>query len=228
MPLLTNDYFKYADVEIPNLGGRTEKKVQSDVFSMIVEKESEVLKKALGIVLFKDLNQYIGCDGLSFNAPQEYKELVYGKDYTLEHPITKQTVYRYWNGLLEKDTCDSLLADYVYYYYWRFSLQKTTLSGDVKNDSKVGNNVSMSAKLSDAWNRFIDQYQSGISYGCEYGRIISNRLHNGYGLDFYHKERFYTNKEISLLVYLEENKSDFRLPIESHVFQNTIENEFGL
>lgn len=233
MPLTNKKYYTYSDREIPNLGGRTEDAVGNEVNYYIDSREKEVLRKAFGIKMYKDFEQYVDDSGLVPNAPQNYKDIVYGKTYEITKPGTDETFTRYWEGLINEKNIDSLLADYIYCEYWRYGVQKTTLNGDTKNSAKVGNNVSMSMKLSDAWNRFVFKYQGGYSSNYYYKhhnpfRIIPNRLGNGYGVDFCYPHTYYKDSEVSFLVFLSENKESYPLLAEPKCFNLQTENEFGI
>jgi len=233
MSIINKKYFQYSDREIPNITGRTEERVFNEVQYFIDKKEKELFKKAFGIKMYKDFVQYVDDSGLKANAPQNYKDIVNGKEYQINKPNTSDTYTRYWEGLKDEELWDSLIADYVHVEYWRFNVQKTVLNGENKNSAKVGNNVSMSMKLSEAWNRFVFKYQGGYNRNNYYGncnsyRIIKNRLGNGCGVDFYYPYNYYQDAEVSLLVFLNENKESYPLLEEPKCFNLETKNEFGI
>ncbi|BAQ84156.1 hypothetical protein [uncultured Mediterranean phage uvMED] len=237
MSLTDLTYYKTSERSIPHTFETEMDAVALDLSHYIKTCEIEVLKRAFGYEMYRDFYPYVGDGGLKSNSPQNYKDVVYGKDYEIEGHNNEKHL-RNWQGLINKELCKSLLADYTYYYYWQNNLTTTTSSGEVKNVPKVSNIHSMSHKLASAYNRFIYAFQGGYNSNWNRGycgfslpyTMVRNRLNNGYGINYNSYSNSNYNGEVSLLTFLYENKEDYPLIKNPYMFDAgfKLKNSFGL
>lgn len=237
MALTDDTYYKRSDRHISNVF-ETESDGRKDLNHYINTCEKSILKRAFGREMYRDFYQYVGKGGLDSNAPQNYKDIVYGKDYYIDLG-NGETELRVWNGLIDRDLCTSLLADYTYYQFWQDNVTTTTSEGEVKNSGKVSDIQSMSSKLTRAYNRFLSAFQGGYNHSLYHGgncnvtpyEIRYNRLKNGIWLDYYSD---HDNEDVSLLTFLHESNmiDDQTYPLLSkpYMFDAGLKykNEFGL
>jgi len=241
--LIDTTYFNFSDRYIPNSHETELDRVQDDINHFIQIGEREILMRAFGLDMYKDFKQYVGVGGLLSNAPDNYKDIVYGKDYTVLD--SKGDEYsRSWKGLIDKELCkDSLIADYVYYIYWQNNVTHTSDMGEVKNVGKVSTAHSISHKTSSAYNRFLDCFQGGYDlkkyhyHSCGYSlpfSIVRNRLNNGYGLNYNTIEYNNYSGEVSLLTFLYDmnniDENTYPLLRNTYLFDSGLKykNSFGL
>ena len=237
--LITEQYFRSSRRYIPNVNETEFDKMDIDLNDIIQVSEKEIEKRAFGFKMYRDFVQYVDNGGLTPNAPQNYKDIVYGKDYTVTGK-NGEIYDRSWIGLIDKDSCyNSLIADYVHYKYWENNITNTTDMGEVKNIGKVSNVHSMSHKLSNSWNRFIDVYQGGYNElrhhynGCGYSlpyTLVKNRLNNGYGINYNTLDYANYSGEVSLITFLHDNKDVYPLLDQPYLFDKGFDckNSFGL
>lgn len=235
--LIDTSYFKFSDRYIPNVNETEYTSMQSNIDHFIQLGEREIEMRAFGLEMYRDFKQYVEVGGLVSNAPQNYKDIVNGKDYIITDSHGNET-HKSWSGLIDKELCkDSLIADYVFYQYWQNNVTNTSDMGEVKNVGKVSNIHSMSAKLSGAYNSFLSKFQGGFNrsyyHGCAITpyRVRYNRLKNGVWLDYY-SESF--NGEVSLLTFLHDmnmiDENNYPLLRNNYLFDSGLkyQNSFGL
>lgn len=226
MTLIDNTYFEHWNL-IPNTNEPDPNNRTSEDLSLVIESvEKDVLSYAFGFKMWTDFKQYILADGFDENAPQNYKDIVFGKEYT--KMVGSQEKACNWAGLLETEPKASLLADIVYYTSKKHNATQTTSFGESKVDAKVGNKAIITHKISKAYNSFVSKFNGGIKSFTNGVTMEGNPywLVNG-GVDYY---GVYDNwGDVSLMRFLLDNKEDYPL-LDSNVirFGTPIKNEFGL
>ena len=223
--IIDSSYFEennfIANINEPDPNNRT-----SDNLNMLIElTERNLLSITFGRAMYEDLIKYYKDDSLT--PPTEYKNLVDGCIYEVEGKK------RFWSGLRNQATKESLIADLVYYEYQINNITQTTGVGEVSIDVKVGNKANVLPKTTRAWNRFIAKYNGviGVSisgYTLERNPywLISNRRGNGYGVDYYGHNN---EGEVSLIQFLEDNKKDYPLIVLDNCrYGGEFKNEWGI
>lgn len=142
MSLIDKTYFDDLDITIPY-----DDEGLDTLSSHITKYEPEILRRALGSTLYE----------LMIAAPtaSPYKEIVSGKDYTVEYGGQTHTVK--WNGITNADKI-SLVAYYVYYWWQRNHATLTNYSGEIKPGFENAATASMAMKIQNAWHRMTQLY----------------------------------------------------------------------
>lgn len=211
MYLIDASYF-IREIHIPNVNeSNTDSGVKLDYF--IDEKVRLLLStKALGSVLFTDLNNSVTNGILSNTAPQKWKDLVNGKTYT------KDGETYVWEGLLQtKGTFKkSLLAYYTYYYWLMDNVSLVSGVGELRGESKNTVNVNSTQRLTIIWNEFVKMYQgentcyNGVKY-----------VYNGVPVADYYNQN--SGNYVSLLQFLKDNETDYPdATLEMFEFKNQL------
>lgn len=226
MTLIDNTYFEHWNL-IPNTNEPDPNNRSSEDLDLIIESvEKEVLSYAFGFKMWNDFKQYILTDGFDENAPQNYKDIVFGKEYTKIVNSTEKDCN--WVGLLETEPKSSLLADIVYYTSKAHNATQTTQFGESAVDTKVGNKASITPKVTKAYNSFVRKFNGGIKSYPNGFTLEGNPYWfvNG-GVDYY---GVYDNwGEVSLMRFLLDNKEYYPLlNTDVRRFGAPIKNEFGL
>ena len=112
--------------------------------SYIEKYEKDFLIKLLGYTTYKDF----------LANPSTYAGLINGAEYTMQYNGLK-TVR--WNGLVNDDLI-SPIAYYVYYHFMRDLATSTATVGVTMANSENSSVVSMSHKLTFAWNAMMELY----------------------------------------------------------------------
>jgi len=177
--VIDSSYFKQGDLYIPNNtdtnAGVVGESNQTDLDFYIVEYEGQLLINALGIELYEQLVSALSdLDG----SNQKWKDLVNGKTYEDPNGVKKR-----WQGLRGENK-QSLVACYVYTQYLRNYDETFATTGIVKNDSKNATNYDATPKYIKAYNKFLKQYQSQLSYAPNF---YVNKFGNE-GTDWYSSE----------------------------------------
>lgn len=170
---------------------------------------SQFLKLTLGNVLFEELKGYTTDGELIISAPQKWKNLIDGCNYT------KDAVDYTWQGLKYTDGAFkvSLLANYVYVN--QFQTTTNSMLGQIALDGKNGILADSTPHLVDIWNEFVEMYQgSSDSNPQQYYR-------NGVlFVDYYgNREAGY----VSYLQFLNDNKLDYpNVPAGAIEYKNSL------
>lgn len=211
MYLIDASYF-IREIHVPNVNeSNTDSGVKLDYF--IDEKVRLLLStKALGSVLFTELNSNITSGVLSNTAPQKWKDLVNGKTYT------KDGESYVWDGLLQtKGTFKkSLLAYYTYYYWLMDNVSLMGGVGEVRGEAKNAVNINSTQRLTTIWNEFVKMYQgekacyNGVKY-----------IYNGVPITDYYNQN--SGNYVSLLQYLKDNETNYPdATLEMFEFKNQL------
>jgi len=140
MSIIDKTYFDDLDINVPDNEAET-------LTASITKYEPEILRLAMGSTLY---------ELMTANASASpYKEIMDGKDYTVEQGGVTYTVK--WNGLKNTDKI-SLIAYYVYYWWQRNHASLTAYSGEIKPGYENAAQASMAMKISNAWMRLKKLY----------------------------------------------------------------------
>ena len=217
----------YFDFSIANLNEpEPNSKKGTELSILIAQAERDVLSYAFGLKMWNDFKTYIA-DGFDGEIPQEYTDIINGKTYEIDG------VERYWLGLIQPETKESLLADYVKVIYTTNNVTQLTEFGQAEIDTKVGKKASSNPKITKYWNAFVSKLQGGFrafptGYTDEGSPfwVIQNRLGNGYGIDYYGLQE--GNGEVSLMQFIWENKELYPLFDQSYRRFGEFKNQFGI
>lgn len=223
--LVDNTYFQgkrfIPNINEPEVNNRTGDDLQSFIDSV----EKNVLSYCFGLEMWKDFKEKYN-DQSTF--PDNYKNLVEGTSYEFE-----EKTY-YWSGILEVELKRSFLADLVYYNFKIHQNSQASEFGEVSADTKVGNKASITPKVIEAYNSFITKcfggfrgFADGLTLEGNPFWVVSNRLGNGYGLDYYGINR--KNKDVSMMQFLFDNKADYPLlDLDYRRYGGERKNQFGI
>ncbi len=221
MPLIDSTYFKDSNILANVAEPGVSVNINQELDHQIKVGERDVLSFAFGWEMWEDFKQYI-VNGMDPDTPDNYKEIILGKQYE------KDGRKCYWLGLIQEETKESLLADFVYCNYRRDNSTQTTATGEAAIDSKVGNRASITPKYTRVWNRFIQKlhgnYRSNPS-GYTFERNPYWILPNG-GIDYlgiYPK-----SGTVSLVQFLDDNHDQYPLLDRNFRRFGEFRNEFGI
>lgn len=211
--LIDESYFQ-RELFVPNADDQ-DRSVYQELQQFIDEKARLCLKEVLGYTLFKDLDDNITDGNLDDAAPQKWKDLVNGKEYT------KDGYTYYWQGLLINEGAfkKSLLANYVFYYWLYYNQSTMSGVGEVVLNAKNAININSTQRLTSVWNEFVEMYQ-----GKQTKYTYSEYKRNGIKvIDWLgnNTNDYYS----SLIMFLSDNEEDY--PDAPLKMYNTI-NQFGL
>ena len=223
--LVDNTYFQgkrfIPNINEPEVNNRT----GYDLHSFIDSVEKNVLSYCFGLEMWKDFKEKYN-DQSTF--PDNYKNLVEGTSYEFE-----EKTY-YWSGILEVELKRSFLADLVYYNFKIHQNSQASEFGEVSADTKVGNKASITPKVIEAYNSFIIKcfggfrgFADGLTLEGNPVWVVSNRLGNGIGLDYYGINR--QSKDVSMMQFLFDNKADYPLlDLDYRRYGGERKNQFGI
>jgi len=196
MYIIDQTYFT-RDLSIPNIN-----EMQTEAFdnlnSFVDEYVRQLLRDALGIQIFNELDSYvIGGVFDGTGAPQYIIDLVNGKEY-----VNSGTTYK-WSGLISTQGVfkKSLLANYVYYQWLKNNFSTQSGVGEVTITPQNANLVNPTQKLVSVWNTFLLMYQNmNTCYPSVYYKGHTQVI-DWLGIN--------ANTEVSLIQYLNDNDTDF-------------------
>jgi len=219
--LIDSTYFQNANIIVNTNEPDPNSKTASVLDLLIAKSERDVLSFAFGIEMWEDFKQYIvnGYDELT--TPENYKRIIIGYNYTID------SENMFWNGLIQPETKESILADFVYTQYHTENTTKTTEIGEASLDTKIGVKVSSIPKITRVWNTFINKLHGGFRDNPNGYTLEGNPYWyiNG-GIDYYGICR--KNGYVSLMQFLFDNKSDYPLLDTNYRRFGSIKNEWGL
>lgn len=196
MYIIDQTYFT-RDLSIPNIN-----EMQTEAFdnlnSFVDEYVRQLLRDALGIQIFNELDSYViggAFDGTG--APQYIIDLVNGKEY-----VNSGTTYK-WSGLISTQGVfkKSLLANYIYYKWLQSNFSTQSGVGEVTINPQNANLVNPTQKLVSVWNTFLLMYQNmNTCYPSVYYKGHTQVI-DWLGIN--------ANTEVSLIQYLNDNDTDF-------------------
>lgn len=199
MYIIDESYFT-RELSIPNIN-EILSDAKDNLRGFVDDKVRLLLQNALGYPLFKDLDTHIDANGnLGPSAPQKWKNLVNGAQYTKSGKTYK------WNGLIYTQGTfkKSLLADFVYCQW--LDWQETVVTGTGEKVLKATNatDVSSNHRQVNIWNRFLEQYQGAEILG-DYPIIGKN--HNARYIDWIGSSA--SSGYVPLITFLLHNATDY-------------------
>lgn len=144
-PLIDRTFF-IREINLPNIGdvgSKINDAALEKLNSFIQKYEPECLRLILGNALYALL---LG------ETSQRMSDLIGGVNYV--------GYYNYdlrWRGLVNSTTKESLIADYIYYFYKEATATLTTGTSTKVADSEGGKSISPYDKMVNAWNSFSRQ-----------------------------------------------------------------------
>lgn len=143
MPLIDRSYF-IGEIDIPNTN---QVAVQENLDYLISKREPELLMALWGYAMYKAFLAGLLLDPV----PQRWIDLRDGVDYTHDGE------QRHWMGLISKtgEPKESLIANYVYYWYTRKKATQTSGVGEVATKTENSVRISPIAKQVHAWNQMV-------------------------------------------------------------------------
>lgn len=196
----------------------------TDLNRLIEKSEEEVLSFAFGVKMWLDFKHKYKQD--SQNLPQNYKDILKGKEYI--KVINGHPQAFYWKGLVQEEEKVSLLAHYVYVVHQKENVTQTTVFGQTKIDNKIGIQVPVSSKVTRIHNEYIEMLHGGVRSdrtGFTHEGNPYWNIGNG-GLDYYGIN--YRSGFVSLVQFLMDNSKDYPLLDTNFRKFGTLENEFGI
>jgi len=209
MFIIDNTYFTKS-LSVPN----TEEPTSDSAIELETSIDRYVpqfLKLTLRNVLYTDLKANTTNGVLNPSAPQKWKNLVDGCDYTLDGKTYTWQGLKYEEGLFKI----SLLANFVYVNHYQSTINSQL--GQIIIEPKNGVNSDYTTHLVSVWNDFVEMYQGGTcNEPQQYYR--NGVLFTDY---FGNRESGY----VSYLQFLLDNTTDYPdVPAGSLEFKNS----FGL
>ncbi|MHB9057114.1 MAG: hypothetical protein ACYC2P_13370 [Paludibacteraceae bacterium] len=151
MSLIDTGYF-YGEINIAQIDQAT---VSSAVTNFIAKYEPKCLKQLLGVGFAIDFMDQV--DPVSGTVAQRWLDLLNGKTYVYEGRTYQ------WMGFVNYDE-ESILANYIYYWWVRKEAQQTTGMGQVKPGGENGMIVSSQNTSIRAWNEMVEWAHSLILF----------------------------------------------------------------
>lgn len=124
-----------------NIPNTNRAEVLESLNALIAVREPEILTELFGYKMYKDFVAGI--------AVAPWLVLKNGAEFTYAGVLLK------WRGLVNTQK-DSLIADYVYYWYMRKNATQTTGVGEAATKTENSNRVSPVRKMTEAYNRMVD------------------------------------------------------------------------
>ncbi|MBC7652323.1 MAG: hypothetical protein H7101_11295 [Deinococcales bacterium] len=159
----------------------------------------QLLKNALGFVLFNDFDSQVTDGVLNSGAVQKWIDLVNGAEYTKDDKVYK------WQGLIYAEGLykNSLLAKYVFYNWYKENVSTLSGIGEVNLQGANSVTVEPNQRLVTVWNSFLQEYQ----HRQNNNNNANVYLHNGTPVyDWY---RGNENDYVSLLHFLTDKATDY-------------------
>lgn len=144
MPLIDRTYF-IGEINLPNTN---QPAVQENIDYLISKREPELLTQLFGYAMYKAFISGLQEDPV----PQRWIDLRDGVVYT-----DTDGEERRWMGLVAKvdEPKESLIANYVYYWYMRKEATQTSGVGETVTKTENSVRISPVAKQVRAWNEMV-------------------------------------------------------------------------
>lgn len=117
--------------------------------------EKELLTNVLGLTLYNAFKAGLA----EVSVPQKWTDLKSGVDYTDLNGDPK-----HWRGIVTTSPNESLIANYVYYWYTRNEHTQRSAMGEVKATTENAVMVSPALKMVSAWNQMSEWICELIDY----------------------------------------------------------------
>jgi hypothetical protein len=162
MSLIDVSYF-VGNLNVPNTGDSA---IAETVNWFIGKYEAIFLQKALGYPLYKAY--------LAAPDDQRFLDIINGKEYTDHQGYTAK-----WNGLIEivvpgvpasgsdpevPAQKESIIANFVYYWYQRYNVTQTTGIGEIRTEGENAIIVSPRKKMVSAWNEIHSKMKTLLEF----------------------------------------------------------------
>lgn len=153
MYLIDESYFN-GIISIPNLN-ETRDEAFNELEYYVNDKVRLFLESVLGNKQFKELDGFIINGKLKDDAPEKWKDLVYGCNYEVNG------IEYTFRGLLEDNSYlkKSLLAYFVFWNWHTDNITQVVGTGEIALQGKNAVNVNSSPRLTRVWNDFVYMYQ---------------------------------------------------------------------
>ena len=149
--LIDISYF-IGQINVPNAA---KVDVGEELLAFVDKYESEFLEDVLGYPLAKAFTT-----GLAAGSPDaKWTDLLAGKEYT-----SINNKVEYWKGLRDSTKKTSPIANYVYYWWMRNGVTKTTSVGEVMPEGENSKRVSPARKMISAWNEMSERIDGLICF----------------------------------------------------------------
>lgn len=176
------------------------------------EKVRLFLQEKLGSELFEDLDDNITSGVLDVVAPQKWKNLVNGCNYTKDGKTFTWRGLCYKNGLIPK----SLLANYVFTFWLEDSVSTVLGTGEARAEGKNSVSVNSTQRLVSAWNEFVEMYQGN---DCS----TSPNIYFVGGVpvvDYYQQSQ---SNYVAMVQFIKDNETDYpAAPLGLEIFRNQL------
>lgn len=187
--ILLIEYFETGRYKIPGAKSTPNGADRRDYILESLEAfEKEILIDGLGYSLYKEV--LLALDDLE-NASQTLKDLIQGKDYTING------LQVHWEGLLGKE---SLLVPYAYSQFLIRNQDTLTTFGTQQPEAINSSEVSAHPRYAEYYNEFFMKYQGECN---NTPKVIYRSA--GVGIDWYGSR----NTVKSLYEFLQDNESDY-------------------
>lgn len=196
MALLINKNFFVGKINVPNIHS-SNSQTGDELDYFIDFYETYLLKNTLGFILYNELKLNILDGAVLPTAPQKWKDLVNGKEYTKDNEV------RVWNGLIyETGTLkQSIIADFIY-FKWFTERNRNTGAGVTQIEVKNAIIENPTIHLVTIFNTFVNDY---------FGNIKNINLKVSYQNDVPFYDWYATNESVSvgLIEFLNDFETDF-------------------
>ncbi len=157
--LINKDYFFGGNCEIAQL---TEDSVSLQIANMIAIYEPKILTCLLGADLYLDFKTAYDQSVLTLNPvalPDKYAKLLNGEIYVGKYGSNQK-----WFGLRNETSKQSLIANYVYFYWMRKIASATTGTGEKNLTAENSSNSFVIYKQNQAWREMVQWNKDLRSY----------------------------------------------------------------
>lgn len=190
--IIDTTYFERGNIYIPNnkdlaVEPATSPSVVTELEEFISIYEYELLLNALGVTLYKELQDHIN----NILVDVKWQYLIEGRDYTNANGDVRR-----WVGLNGGEKKQSVIAFYIFTEYLRNDHEIYATVGTVKNEAKNAEIINSTPKFIKAHHKFINAYQGGLNSSI--GRVLINGF-GTIGFDYYS-----SSANVSLFTYLSE------------------------
>jgi hypothetical protein len=222
MAFIIDDTFFIRELAIPTISDMGSK-AADELNQFIDEKGRLLLDDVIGYANRVVLESYlvngllpaVPADPDPDPVPEKWRNLVEGCTYTID-----DVEYR-WKGLqfTEGSFKGSLMAYFVYSYWYAAQVSYVSGVGDVQASAKNAPHVNPNQRYVNAWNKFIEMYQGNCQRGYGYTPTI---LYNGIPFTDYFGGQS-ENGNVSLIKFLQDNESDYdNCPLRTFEIKNQL------
>lgn len=170
------------------------------------------IQEFLGYELFNEFSTHLTGGNLNATAPQKWKNLVNGIEYTLNNKTFK------WRGLIYSEGISKISIIAYFVYYMKYQNSVNTSMGLVGVEPRNGININPFEHLTTIWNEFIYMYQGTTNTNAK------RYIHQGVIFDdFYCGVN--SSSYVSLLQFITDNKQDY---LNINAPELAVKNRYGI